>query len=158
MAPLRVLVYQRQRDLTLSATQIKKIITHLLTRTKKSCHEVVFSFVSQKEICKLHADYFNDPTPTDCITFPCDSPGEGGYTVLGEAYICPAVAVEYSKGRKSDPYKEVTLYIIHTLLHLLGYDDIEPRERKRMRQAERRWMNFLEEESLCLKSPKTFTE
>jgi probable rRNA maturation factor len=158
MAPLRVLVYQRQKDLVISASQVKKIVTHLLTRTKKSCHEVVFSFVGKREISGLHATYFNDPTPTDCVTFPCDAPGEGGYTFLGEAYICPAVAIEYSQARNSDPYREATLYIVHTLLHLLGYDDIMKEDRKRMRQAERRWMTFLDQESLCLKSPKTFTK
>jgi len=71
--------------------------------------------------------------------------------VLGEAFICPEAAVVYCEENGGDVHEEITLYIIHTLLHMLGYDDIEPKDRTRMRQAERRWMASLQKHSLSLK-------
>ena len=32
---------------------------------------------------------------------------------------------QYCKLKQSDPYEEITLYITHGFLHLLGFDDIE---------------------------------
>ncbi len=136
--------------MAISVLQVKRIVSFLLERAKVKYDQVVFSFVSRTEIKKLHAISHGDPTFTDCITFPYDSPGEGGFTFLGEAFICPEAAVEFCKENGGDVHTEITLYIVHTLLHMLGYDDIEPKDRTRMRQAERRWMNALSEANLAL--------
>lgn len=80
--------------------------------------------MSKKRICVLHEQFFQDPTPTDCITFPSDEEA-----CLGEIFICPKVAEEYDPRH---PLRETTLYIIHGILHLLGYTDLEAKERTRM--------------------------
>ena len=52
----------------------------------------------------------------------------------------------------SDPYGEVTLYIVHGFLHLLGYDDIEESDEKEMRSEEKNCIVHLEKHGvrLCL--------
>ncbi|MEQ1893563.1 MAG: rRNA maturation RNAse YbeY, partial [Planctomycetota bacterium] len=35
------------------------------------------------------------------------------------------------------PRRELALYLVHGCLHLAGFDDLEPRARRRMRAAER---------------------
>jgi len=101
--------------------------------------EVSFYFVSERTICKLHQDFFNDPTSTDCITLPLDPPGkkEGVYHVLGEAFICPKTAITYAKKHKIAPQAEVCRYVIHCLLHLIGYTDTATKERSLMKRKER---------------------
>jgi len=138
-----ILVSNQQRKVAISIPYIQKIIAFLLDRAKIKYDQVSISFVSRKEIKKLHAISHGDPSFTDCITFPYDSPGEGGFTFLGEAFICPEAAIEYCKENGGDVQEEVILYVIHTLLHMLGYDDIDPKDRARMRQAEKRWMDAL---------------
>lgn len=76
-----------------------------------------------------------------------------GYRVLGDIFVCPQTAVDYATRRDGDPYWEMTLYVVHGLLHLMGYDDIEPKERRRMRAAERRQMKALTTLGLLLKDP-----
>ena len=44
-----------------------------------------------------------------------------------------------------NPYRETTLYIIHGLLHLLGYDDQDDESRLIMRAQEKSAMLYLEE-------------
>ena len=102
-----------------------------LQEKKIDNQEVVIYFVGIRKITQLHADHFQDPTPTDCITFPLNE------DILGEIFVCPKAALDYNP---KHPYEETTLYIIHGLLHLLGYDDIDTKERGRMRREEKRLM------------------
>ncbi len=94
--------------------------------------EVTIYFVDKSTICKLHEDFFNDPSLTDCISFPLDDPSEEG-GILGEVFVCPEVAVDYAP---ETPLQEVALYIVHGLLHLLGYDDQTEEECVKMRAQE----------------------
>jgi probable rRNA maturation factor len=148
-------ISDQQSALALSVPAIKKIVTQVLSFENRKCDEVSLFFVDVKTICKLHADFFNDPSPTDCISFPMDEDSSLGYQILGEIFISPQAAIDYSGSHNGDPYKELTLYIIHGLLHLMGYDDIEEAEQLQMRQAEERHMNNLIEKKLCLKKPRS---
>lgn len=114
--------------------QMKSAVSFLLKDLKVSTDEVIFHFVTQTEICKLHKKFFNDPSVTDCITFPMDPVGG---ELLGECFICPKTAVEQAKEYGVTPREELYRYVVHCLLHLIGYDDIEPQDRTRMKRKER---------------------
>lgn len=49
-----------------------------------------------------------------------------------------------------NPLAELTLYIIHTLLHLKGYDDQNESDIAIMRAKEQEILAFLEEKNLVL--------
>ena len=83
---------------------------------------------------------------------PIDDPGPS-CEILGEIFVCPDTAIVYSKRHKLDVYCECTLYIIHGILHLLGFDDIEEDEIAKMRAAEKELMNHLREKNLILTPP-----
>lgn len=139
-----------QSALPIASSDVERLVISFLKWKQIQCDEVTIHFVTKEEITKLHGDFFDDPTPADCISFPIDPPGDGesGYTVLGEIFVCPEVAQEYIK--EGDPYRETTLYIIHGLLHLLGYDDIEEEDKAIMRAQEKSAMLYLEEKKEIL--------
>jgi probable rRNA maturation factor len=112
--------------------------------------EVGIYFVSKIEMTRLHGQFFQDPTPTDSLSFPIDAVAEHGYKALGDLFACPAVAQEYASKHRKDFYQELTLYVVHGLLHLIGYDDLEPRERQRMRKAERKYLVHVGAQNLWL--------
>jgi probable rRNA maturation factor len=117
---------------------MRKAVSFLLKKLEIDTDEIIFHFVSEKKICSLHTEFFNDPTPTDCITFPIDSPGEkASWHILGEAFICPKTALTYSKHHRTDPLEELYRYVVHCILHLIGYDDLQASERARMKRKER---------------------
>lgn len=111
-------------------------------------------FVTSEEISRLHEDFFDDPSPTDCISFPMDDEQITGYHILGEVFICPKTALDYVlKGGEEvneECYRELTLYLVHGILHLLGYDDINEEDQKKMRAAEIRIMTPLIRQKLIL--------
>lgn len=124
-------IYNRQANLPIKISSVRKLVSFFLQEKKVDCKEVAVYFVGKKKISQLHQDHFQDPTPTDCITFPLNQ------DFLGEIFVCPQAALDY---HPQHPYQETTLYVLHGLLHLLGYDDISSKERTQMRREEKRLM------------------
>lgn len=141
---MHIQVSNKQKTVKISKVKVKKIVEAVIAFENQKCDEVAIHFVSINEICELHQQFFNDPSPTDCISLPLDDENEIHYRVLGEVFVCPDVAVEYATKKNSDPHLEITLYIVHGLLHLMGYDDIQTKERALMRAAEKRHLANLE--------------
>jgi probable rRNA maturation factor len=131
----KIYIVNRQKDLEITTERRKAIraaVNYVLESEKKSCQELSFFFISDKAMCALHEEFFQDPSPTDCISFPMEED-----TYLGDVFVCPKTAIRYANRHKKEVWHEVLLYVIHGTLHLLGYDDIEPKKRKIMRQKER---------------------
>lgn len=142
-------VTNKQKMLFIDKQQVAALAEAVVSFEGKHCDEVGIHFVSIRRISQLHGQYFKDPTPTDCISFPIDGPS-APYCMLGDVFVCPQVAVEYALSKQNDPYEETTLYVLHGLLHLMGYDDMEDMDRKKMRAAERRHMQKLKKQNLLL--------
>ncbi len=149
---MNVLFANRQCALSISQGGVERLVQAFLRWKKVSCDEVSIHFVGKTEICRLHDDFFDDPTPTDCISFPIDRPGDSQekYSVLGEVFVCPEVGIEYARNDKKAPYIEVSLYVVHGLLHLLGFDDQKEEERMIMQDEENSAMEYLKENKVLL--------
>jgi len=147
---MHIQIYNRQKTVKISKVRVKKIVTQVIAFENQHCDEVAIHFVSVKEICDLHQTFFNDPSQTDCISLPMDDSSETHYRVLGEVFVCTETAVQYAASHQSDLYNELTLYIVHGLLHLMGYDDIKTKDRTAMRSAEKRHMEELKNSCLIL--------
>lgn len=144
--------FSSQDDLQISEACVQAIVETVIHLEHQTCDEVSIYFVNTEEICQLHDEFFEDPSPTDCISFPMDCElDETPYLVLGEVFVCPATAIEYAKREKVDPYEETTLYIIHGLLHLMGYEDLEEEDIVKMREAESRHLHHIKKLNLVLK-------
>ncbi len=133
------------------------MVKHALYMMKGHTDEVSIYFVTMAEICRLHQEFFGDPSPTDCISFPIDQKNEGaGYHVLGEIFVSPQAALDYvmrqSEEINEDCYRETSLYVIHGLLHLLGYDDIRAEDKMKMEREQNRLMKELIEKNLLLRA------
>jgi probable rRNA maturation factor len=151
---VKVSVFSSQKDLPINKVQVKKIAKEVVSLEGSRYDEVAIYFVDKPEICRLHDKYFNDPSPTDCISFPLNTYDTFEYRILGEAFVCPAVGMEYVDKQGGEYYDEVTLYVVHGLLHLLGYDDIDRKDRMQMRLAEKRHMEHLQELGIMLSRSK----
>ena len=148
-----IYLLDRQKDLPIYEEAVKKLASAVVDFEKKSYDELNIHLVDRQEISHLHALYFNDPSPTDCISFPlCDEDVDTGHRHMGDLFVCPQAAKELAEG-PAGAYEELSLYIVHSLLHLMGYGDVEQEERLEMRRAEKRHMTNLRERELLLKPP-----
>lgn len=144
-------VANEQSALLISVDQVQKLVQQTLSYAKERCDEISVHFVDTPTISQLHHQFFNDPSTTDCISFPIDeSDEEGEYRLLGEIFVCPETALAFVKKNGGNAYEEISLYIVHGLLHLMGYDDIEEEEIAEMRKKEAEHMEHLRSLSLLL--------
>jgi probable rRNA maturation factor len=101
--------------------------------------ELSVSFLTDPALAKLHADYLDDPTTTDVITFE----GDPSIGHAGDVCVSVDTALAYSKKHDIPFAEELARYVIHGWLHLAGYDDLQPRKKRRMRAAEDRALKLL---------------
>jgi probable rRNA maturation factor len=101
---------------------------------EKAPAEIEVIFVDEPAIQALHYDYLHDASSTDIITFDLGTSPEGAR--VAALYICPEVAQRFAARYKATPRQELQRLIAHGILHLLGYDDHSPQDKRRMRAAE----------------------
>ncbi len=80
--------------------------------------QVEISIVDDPTIARVHADYLDDPTPTDAITFP-----------YGEILVSCDTAARYAEEHGLPREEELFRYMVHGLTHLQGYLDYESADR-----------------------------
>lgn len=102
--------------------------------------ELSVVFMEREAHNKLHGEFLKDFRPTDVITFPADSEEN----MAGEICVSVDQAWEESQIRKIPFREELSLYLIHGLLHLVGFDDLEKVERQQMRFEEQRSLKHIE--------------
>lgn len=91
---------------------------------------------------EVNRQYLNHDYVTDVITFDLSDDIVNLSSLQGDVFICPQVAVDNAKEYGTTPLKETTLYVIHGILHLLGYDDKSPSKIKVMRKKEEELMKL----------------
>jgi len=62
---------------------------------------------------------------------------------LGEVIVSAETAAREAGLRRKTPEKELDLYVVHGLLHLLGYDDASPGKARVMRHREKELLGML---------------
>jgi probable rRNA maturation factor len=76
-------------------------------------------------MASLHKKFLNQPGATDVITFQ-----------HGEIFVSVPTAQRQARQFETSLREEIQLYIVHGLLHLLGFDDRTRAGARRMRAAE----------------------
>ena len=139
----RVIISDQQKDLPLSKLAIRALVRGVLDQENIRCDEVHVNFVTEKKIGLLHEQFFGDDSPTDCITLPIDQDEEGEvYRLLGEIFVCPKTALVYTE-KRGNPWQETARYVIHSILHLIGYEDLDEKSRAVMKRRENRLLTLL---------------
>lgn len=104
---------------------LKDAISHVTSKklflekeTLSDCSEIEINVVNDEQITQIHADFLDDPTPTDVITFP-----------YGELFISADTAKQKAKELNISFEEELFRYALHGIVHLCGYDDQNEQDR-----------------------------
>ena len=113
------------RDMAESALPACRAAVRSTSSALGRLEEIEATILSNREIAKVHGQFFNDPAPTDVITFP-----------YGEILIGAGVVSENAARFGCGASEEAALCVIHGLLHLAGWDDQTVRDAKDMAQKQ----------------------
>ncbi len=130
---MTVFVRNRQRRLKVDGARLRRIAHEALRRLRARPDTTIgIILVNDAQISQYNERFHHTAGPTDILTFPFD--GLAG----GELVISTERAMAHARRYRTSPARELALYVVHGILHLHGYDDRTPRQRRRMRAAERR--------------------
>ena len=114
---------------------------------KPESSELSIRFVTDEEMASLNEEYRGKVGPTDVLSFECDgldddfgAMGDEQLDVpfeLGDIVIAPDVARRQTLDFGTSFEGEITLLLVHGLLHLCGYDHIDDDEADVMEARER---------------------
>ncbi len=98
--------------------------------------ELTVRIVEPEESAHLNQTYRHKTGPTNVLSFPFENPPGVTLPLLGDLVICASVVEQQAVQQ----HKAVTAHwahmIVHGVLHLLGYDHIEPQQRQEMEMLE----------------------
>lgn len=136
----QIFVSNKQKDVKISASSTCKLVSNFLRYWKVHTDQVYVYFFSDEELARLHNEIFGDPSLTDTITLPIDPVGAAiSPHVLGEAFVSPKAALRFLEENHLNQdllYEEISRYLVHSLLHMLGYDDQTEEEKEKMHRKE----------------------
>jgi len=130
-----VSVVNRQRQVRVAASWIARVVRGTLAAERVALAEIGVRLVDDRRIARLHAEWFDDPTATDVITFPLS--GAADPVLAGDLVVSAETARRRAREFGWPPRHELAYYVVHGLLHLTGHDDTQPAARRTMRARER---------------------
>ncbi len=101
-------------------------------RYEKRSGAVSLLFTNDDTIQRLNREFRGVDKPTDVLSFPSDETG-----FLGDIAISVPCAERQAEEYGHSREREIAFLTVHAMLHLFGYDHIEPEDESVMRGRQR---------------------
>ena len=95
------------------------------------------AIVDDPTIHELNRRYLSHDWPTDVLSFVLEQTSE---ELEGEIVVSADTAFRQAFDYGWTPADELLLYVVHGMLHLVGFDDQSPADAQKMRLAETRYL------------------
>jgi len=119
---------------------IRSICGKIMKDNNQPEAKITIIFSKDSQLRKLKKEYFDKDVLTDTISFNLEEEGD---PIEGEIYISLERVAENAQTYKQDFIMECKRVIIHSCLHLLGFDDQLSEEKKDMTQQEDYYLSNL---------------
>jgi probable rRNA maturation factor len=131
---INITITNEQSILAIDDKDLCRTISFVLDRYEKEEATVSLAIVDSPQIRSLKNRYFNIDEVTDVISFNLnESPS---CPLECEVIVNAQLAAERAAEDAQDPRAELNLYVVHGLLHQLGFDDASKEEAKDMHETE----------------------
>jgi probable rRNA maturation factor len=161
MDPVEVFVADEQAEVKVDALRWVRLARMVLEEQGvRGDAELSMLFVDEKSMSDLNERFLGRDGPTDVLAFPMDDeliesgrqPDQGGRgpgspaepsdapILVGDVVICPKVAERQALDHNVALDDELSLLVVHGVLHLLGFDHEDDDEAAVMERRERELM------------------
>lgn len=129
---------------------VKKIAREVLKKLKFNQAELSIRLVNDREIKALNRKYRRVSRVTDVLSFP---QSEGMITalhpeLLGDVVISLSRARSQARLLGHSFKKEMTVLLVHGILHLIGFKDESKKNREAMFRRQRQLVDWIEKKGL----------
>jgi probable rRNA maturation factor len=119
-------------------TAVRQWVTETITAEGYKLKELTYIFCSDSYLLQINQQYLNHDTYTDIITFDNSDIAK---TIIGDIFISIDRIRENALKFSHTEADELHRVIIHGALHLLGYKDKSPADKKKMTLKEDFYLN-----------------
>jgi len=127
---LYVSISSKTRYMRVPRKRLFALCEYISRNSERHIHDVDIAVVDSTEISACNKRYLGSIGPTDVISF--DLAERPDRPLSAQLIVCGQVAVKEAAGRRHGVQRELMLYVVHGLLHLLGYDDRKPSDAAEM--------------------------
>ncbi|MDR3458497.1 MAG: rRNA maturation RNase YbeY [Verrucomicrobiae bacterium] len=143
---MNLVIANRQRRRKINSRLLKEIVGSLFAELAIMDVELGINLVAAREMALVNETFLNHAGSTDVITFDHREntrQARRPASVHGELFICVDDAIAQAREFKTTWQSEIVRYVVHGVLHLLGYDDLKPQLRRTMKRKENRLVLLL---------------
>ena len=116
-----------------STERIRSVIASVLSGESVRFNSIGIVLTDHETVLELNKTWLEHDYHTDVLSFLIEDDPDG---MEGEVYVDVETAHERHAEFGSSPETEIERYIVHGVLHLIGYDDASDDERRAMQQLE----------------------
>lgn len=118
----------------IQVSELQAVADKVLAITETSLEsEIGLQIIQDEQMQQLNLEYMGVDAPTDVLSFPVpfENPDTGN-PFLGDILISYPTAARQAQAAGHPLEEEISLLLVHGILHLLGYDHLTPEEKAAM--------------------------
>jgi len=151
---IAVQITKNFQNIDVSLSKIEKLVKAICNRFKLANATISIAIVDDTQMRKVNAQFLNHKSTTDCLSFDLSDEGSrrapAGSALTSEAgsdhspesgrtfelIVNGELALKEANLRGHSSEAELVLYITHSLLHNLGFDDSTRNQAQKMHDTE----------------------
>jgi probable rRNA maturation factor len=140
-----------QRKIAINKKHIACLAKQILKIKGLTNIELSILFVGTEGMRQLNKKFRKVDKPTDVLAFAMREGKNSRFhsEILGDVVICPEIARKSARFYKTTKEQEIRLYLIHGILHLLGYNDTNAKNRSLMEKEQTKILRSLQAPEHC---------
>lgn len=115
-------VMNRQKKYRVAAARFKRLLERLAVRYGKKNARITLVLGGRDAVRTLNRKYRRKDSFTDVLSFPLGEKAADGAFYLGDIIVSVPTAAAQARQAGHSLEKEIDILVIHSFLHLLGYD------------------------------------